>query len=71
MQFQPTARDGELQAGVVFRGRALVAEQEGAVELLDIDPTILNWFECVCVLQEPTGGLVRVGEGAVAVSFKI
>jgi len=35
MQFQPTPCDGEFQAGAVFRGRALVAEQEGTVELLD------------------------------------
>ena len=50
MQFQPTPCDGELQAGEVFRGSALVAEQEGAVEFFDIDPAILNWFEGVCVL---------------------
>src|SRR6267142_6904938 len=50
MQFQPAPCDGQIQAGAVFRGRAPVDEQEGAVELLDIDPAILNWFEGVCVL---------------------
>jgi hypothetical protein len=29
MQFQPTPRYGELEAGAVFRGRALVAERNG------------------------------------------
>jgi hypothetical protein len=29
MQFQPTARDGELQAGAVFRGRALRRTRRG------------------------------------------
>ncbi len=30
--FQPAPFNGELQAGAVLRGRALVAEQKGAVE---------------------------------------
>jgi hypothetical protein len=51
MHFQPAPFNGELQAGAVFRGRALVAEQEGAVEFLDIDSAILNWFESVCVFE--------------------
>ena len=50
MQFQPTPCDGEIQAGAVFRRRALVDEQKGAVELLDIDAAFLNGFEGVCVL---------------------
>ena len=70
MQFQPIPCDGELQAGAVFRGRALVAEQEGAVEFLDIDPAIPNWFEGVCVLQEAPGGFVRIGEGPVGSQFQ-
>ena len=70
MHFQPAPFNGELQAGAVLRGRALVAEQEGAVEFLDIDPAILNWFEGVCVLQEATGGFVRVGEGSVGGQFQ-
>jgi len=46
MQFEPAPRDGELQAGAVFCRRALVAEQERAVELLDIDAAFLNPAEC-------------------------
>jgi hypothetical protein len=56
MHFQPTPRDGDIQAGAVFRGRAPVDVQKETVELLDIDSTILNRFESVCVLQEATGG---------------
>jgi hypothetical protein len=42
-----------------------VTEQEWAVELLDIDPAILNWLECVCVLQQTAGCFFRIGEWAV------
>jgi hypothetical protein len=45
MQFQPAARYRKLKAGGIFRGRGLVDEQKGAVELFDLDPAILNWFE--------------------------
>src|SRR4029453_14486834 len=69
MQFQPAPCYGELQAGTVFRGRALVAEQERAVELLDIDSAILNRFEGVRVLQQAAGGLLRVGVGAIGSVF--
>jgi len=55
---------------LVLPGRALVAKQERAVELLDIDPAFLDRFEGVCVLQEATGGLVRVGEGSVGGQFQ-
>jgi hypothetical protein len=37
MNFQPAPFAGVLQAGAVLRGRALVAEQEGTVEFLDVD----------------------------------
>jgi len=36
VQFQPTPCDGELQAGAVLPGRALVAKQERPVDLLDM-----------------------------------
>ena len=50
MNFQPAPFNSKLQAGAVLRGRALVVEQEGAVEFLDVDPALLNWLEGVCVL---------------------
>ena len=70
MQPQPAPFNCELQAGGVFRSPALVDEQKGAVELLDIDTAILNWFEGVCVLEEATGGPVGVGEGSVGDQFQ-
>ena len=51
MNFQPASFNSALQAGAIFRGRALVVEQERAVELFDIDATILYRFEGVRVLQ--------------------
>ena len=35
------------------------------VELLDIDPAILNWLEGMSVLHQTTGGLVRVGKRTI------
>ena len=50
VHFQPAPFDGELQSGAVLRGRALVSEQERAVQFFDVDSAILNWFESVRVL---------------------
>ena len=47
---------------LVFRGRALVAEQERAVELLDIDRRSRNWFEGVGAVEDgvrPSQGRCR------------
>ena len=63
MQFRPTPCDGTIQAGAVFRGHALVAEQERAIDLLDMDSTILNRFEGVRVLHQATRRLLRIGVG--------
>jgi len=62
LQFQPAPFNDELQAGAVLRGRTLVAEQEGAVELLDVGPAVLNGLEGVGVLHQPTRRLLRFGE---------
>ena len=70
VNFQPTSFNSVLQAGSVFRGRAFVAEKEGAVEVLDINPAILNWFESVRMLYEASRSFFRVSEGRSAVSFK-
>src|SRR5882724_1046184 len=69
MHFQPTPCDGELQASAVFRWRTLVAEQERAVELLDIDAAFLNRLEGVRVLQQTTSGFLRIGVGAFGGAF--
>ena len=70
MNFQPAPLNGKLQAGAVLSGRALVAEQEGAVEFLDVDPALLNWLEGVCVLQQTAGCFFRIGEWAVGCQFQ-
>jgi hypothetical protein len=71
VHFQPAAFNGEFQSGAVLRGRALVAEQEGTVEFFDIDAAILNRFEGARVLQEATGGPVRIGKWAIGGQFQI
>jgi hypothetical protein len=35
------------QAGLVFRRRTLELIEEGLVDLLDIDPAVLDWLEGV------------------------
>ena len=69
MHDQPAPCDGELQAGAVFRRRALVAEQERAVDLLDINPAILDDLESLGVLQETACSLFRIGVGPVSGIF--
>ena len=50
-------------------GRAVVAEQKRAVDLLDIDPAILDGFEGLSVLHETACGLFGIGVGAVGGYF--
>ena len=69
MQFQPTPCDGRTEAGAVFRGRALVAEQERAVDPLDIDPALLNGLKGACMFQPAARRLLRVGVGAIGGVF--
>jgi hypothetical protein len=65
MHVQPAPVDRELETGTVFRGRALVAEQERTVELLDLDAAILNRFEGGSVLQQTAGCFLGVCVGAI------
>jgi hypothetical protein len=69
-QFQPAAGDSEIQASAVFRGRALVAEQERAVELFDIDAAILNRFESRRMLHQPARGFLGIVERAVLLAVR-
>ena len=71
MNFQPAPFNGKLQAGAVFRGRALVVEQEGAVEFLDVDPAILNWLEACACSSKRRAAFSGSANGRSAVSFKI
>jgi len=70
MQFQPTERNRALEPRGVFRRCFLVAEQEGVVDLLDIDSAILDRFEGSGVFQNAPRGLVRVDEGSVCSQFQ-
>ena len=50
-------------------GEALVDEQKGAVELLDIDAAILDGLEGARVLHQSPCGLLRIGVGAIGSQF--
>ena len=71
MNFQPAPFNGKLQAGAVLRGRALVVEQEGAVEFLDVDPALLNWLEACACSSKRRAAFSGSANGRSAVSFKI
>jgi hypothetical protein len=62
---QPAAGYRQLQARAVFRWRDFVAEQERAVDLLDVDQAILDRFEGLSVLHETPRGLFGIGVGAI------
>jgi hypothetical protein len=47
VQLEPALLDRAQKAGLVFRRRALELEQKRPVDLLDIDPAILDRLECV------------------------
>ena len=59
------------EARRVLRRRALVAVQERAVELLDIDAAILHGLEGVRVLHQSARGLFRISKGAVALEHAL
>ena len=60
MNFQPAQANGTIKARRVFRRRPFIAEQERAVEFLDVDPAILHRLEGVRVLLLTARGLVRI-----------
>ncbi len=69
MQLQPTTGNRQVQAGLVFGRRAALPIQERPVDLLDIDPAILDDLESVGVLQETARSLFGIGEGPVRGEF--
>ena len=71
MNFQPAPLNGKLQAGAVLSGRALVVEQEGAVEFLDVDPALLNWLEACACSSKRRAAFSGSANGRSAFSFKI
>jgi hypothetical protein len=70
MNFQPAPLNGKLQAGAVLSGRALVVEQEGAVEFLDVDPALLNWLEACACSSKRRAAFSGSANGRSTVSFK-
>jgi len=69
VQLKPTALDRELEPRRIFRKRRFVAKQEGVVDLLNIDPAVLNRLESSGVFQEAPRGRLRVGVGTVSSVF--
>src|SRR6201987_5551982 len=58
VQPEPAVGDGAIKAGLVFRRRALELIQKGLIDLLDIDPAVLDRLECVGELKQfASGGL--------------
>jgi hypothetical protein len=66
---QPAARDGKLEAGTVFGRTATFFEQEGPVDLLNVDPAVLDGFGGVGDLKQLACGLFRIGEWSVGGEF--
>ena len=65
MQHQPTALDCEIQAGLVFVRRALLAVQEWPVDQLDVDPAILAGLDAVGNFNDLASGPFRIRVGPV------
>jgi len=61
MQFKPAEFNRAVEARRVFRRRALVAEQERRVELLDVDAPILHRLEGAGVIQQTARSFVWIG----------
>ena len=52
MKFEPAKFNGTSETRRIFSGRALVAEQERAVEFLNVDAAVLDRLEdCACSIR--------------------
>jgi hypothetical protein len=60
-RLKPATLDREPEPGAVLGGCGMVLEQEGPVDLLDIDAAVLDRLEGTGALQEPAGGLLGIG----------
>ena len=58
VNFQPAQANGAIETRRVFLRRPFVAEQERAVDLLDVNLAILNRLEGVRVLHQTAGGWI-------------
>ena len=61
MSQQPAALDGEIEPGSVLGRTAAFLEQEGPVELFDMDAAILHGLGRVGDLQELARGGFKIG----------
>jgi hypothetical protein len=62
VQHQPALLDRAIEAGLLFSGRALELEQKWPVDLLDIDPAVLDRLERVGELNQLARGGLGNGE---------
>jgi hypothetical protein len=69
MEFEPALPDRIVQTRGVFCRRALVAEQERPIERFDVDTPVLHDLECVRVLHQAMGGLLRINVGSIGGVF--
>jgi hypothetical protein len=61
--------DRIVEAGLVFRRRALELGQKRPVDLLDIDPAVLERLESVGEFDQLARGDFRIREGRLAANF--
>ena len=66
---QPTLREGEGEPGAIFGRAATLLEQERPVDLLDVDPAVLDRLDGVGDLEDLARGLLGVGEGSISGVF--
>jgi hypothetical protein len=62
VQLEPAVLDRAIKPGLVFRRRALELEQKRPVDLLDIDPAVLDGLERVGELKQLARGSFRIGK---------
>ena len=66
---QPAFGDRQLQPGAIFGRAATLLEQERPVDLLDVDPAVLDRLDGVGDLEDLARGLLGVGEGSISGVF--
>jgi hypothetical protein len=66
VHLEPAVRDRELHAGAVLGRAAAVPKQEGAIDLLDVNATVLDRLNGVGNLQYLARRILRVGVGAIS-----
>ena len=69
VQLEPAFLDRAIEAGLVFRRRALGLEQEQPVDLLDLDPVVIDRLAGIGVFEQLPRRGFRLGVGAVGSKF--